>query len=70
MRIVPAICLALACIAAVPAAFAQSVVARSDGAEATQGVATLRVTALTDSILRVRIARDGRFGADASPEGE
>jgi alpha-glucosidase len=31
-----------------------------------QGAATLRVTALTDLILRVQVARDGRFGEDAS----
>lgn len=66
MRIVPAICLALLWLVATPDALAQAVVARSDGAEATRGAVTLRVTALTASILRVRIARDGRFGEDAS----
>src|SRR4051794_11394767 len=37
-----------------------------DGIEANDGSATIRVTALTDSILRVRIARRGPFPEDAS----
>ena len=37
-----------------------------DGAEMSNGSATIRVTALTDSILRVRIARAGNFPEDAS----
>src|SRR5258708_34575630 len=37
----------------------------TNGVEVTNGVATLRVTALTDGILRVRIAR-GAFPEDAS----
>jgi alpha-glucosidase len=36
------------------------------GIEASNGAATIRVTALTDSILRVRIARGRDFGEDAS----
>ncbi|MBO9624323.1 MAG: DUF5110 domain-containing protein [Sphingomonas sp.] len=42
------------------------IVARADGAEARQGALLLRVTALTDSILRVRIGRDGTLPEDAS----
>lgn len=38
----------------------------SGGVEVARGGETLRVEALTDSILRVRIARDGRFAEDAS----
>ena len=37
-----------------------------NGAEMSNGSATIRVTALTDSILRVRIARAGHFPEDAS----
>src|SRR5215218_2132248 len=37
-----------------------------NGAEMSDGSATIRVTALTDSILRVRIARAGGFPEDAS----
>lgn len=51
--------LALLALLAAPAAFAQTV-------EVTKGTTILRVTALTDSILRVRIARDGHFPEDAS----
>jgi alpha-glucosidase len=36
------------------------------GIQATSGSTSLRVEALTDSILRVRVARDGRWGEDAS----
>ena len=34
--------------------------------EATSGATTVRVTAITDSILRVRIGRNGKFAEDAS----
>ncbi|HYZ48631.1 MAG TPA: hypothetical protein VE567_07040, partial [Sphingomonas sp.] len=37
-----------------------SLTARPDGAEVNRGAVRMRVTALTHSILRVRIARDGR----------
>ncbi|RST29859.1 DUF4968 domain-containing protein [Sphingomonas ginkgonis] len=37
-----------------------------NGAEADQGPARVRVTALSDEILRVRFARDGRWSEDAS----
>ncbi len=37
-----------------------------NGAEVSNGAATIRVTAVTDSILRVRIARDHDFPEDAS----
>src|ERR1044072_3269969 len=65
MRIALVLCLALAGIAGSPAR-AQSVKACRDGAEATKVAVQLPVTALTDSILRIRIARDGQFGEDAS----
>ncbi|HEX4739527.1 MAG TPA: TIM-barrel domain-containing protein [Allosphingosinicella sp.] len=54
--------------AAAAAAPAQSsrVVARPEGIEIGNGAITLRVTALTDSILRIRVARGGRFAEDAS----
>src|SRR5260221_8997902 len=38
----------------------------ANGVEVSNGVATLRVTALTDGILRVRIAQAGAFPEDAS----
>jgi alpha-glucosidase len=44
-------------------AFAQ---APADGVEASNGTASMRITALTDSILRVRVARGHAFGEDAS----
>ena len=50
---------------AVPAA-AQPVKALPNGVEARTDVATLRVTALTDDILRVRVARGTAFPEDAS----
>jgi alpha-glucosidase len=37
-----------------------------NGVEESHGPIRVRVTALTDSILRVRVARDGNFGEDAS----
>ncbi|HEY1604882.1 MAG TPA: TIM-barrel domain-containing protein [Allosphingosinicella sp.] len=40
--------------------------ARADGVEAQSGALRMRVTALTESILRVRIARDGHWPEDAS----
>ena len=39
---------------------------RRDGVELARGPVSLRVTALTDHIIRVRIARDGVFPEDAS----
>jgi alpha-glucosidase len=51
-------------VAAQPAVAAVTPLA--NGAEANNGSATIRVTALTPSILRVRIARAGRFPEDAS----
>ena len=47
------------------AAFA-AVLPLANGAEANNGSGTLRVTAITPSILRVRIARGGQFPEDAS----
>jgi alpha-glucosidase len=53
-----------------PQAMAQTAQAapapRRDGVEMRHGPALLRVTALTDTILRVRIARDGTLPEDAS----
>ncbi len=50
---------------AIPAA-AQSVTVRRDGVDAHRGAVLLSVTALSDTILRVRIARDGTLPEDAS----
>lgn len=48
-----------------PAAVAQ-LTQRADGIEARLGKTAIRVTALTDAIIRVRVARDGAFPEDAS----
>ena len=45
---------------------ASGIRALPNGIEASNGEATIMVTALTDSIVRVRIARGGRFPEDAS----
>jgi alpha-glucosidase len=37
-----------------------------NGIELTGSAGSMRVTALTDSIIRVRVAKDGKFGEDAS----
>jgi alpha-glucosidase len=52
----------LAALAAAPA----SARALADGVEATSGAVTVRVEALGDAVLHVRVARDGRWGEDAS----
>jgi len=52
-------------VGAVPAR-AQGLSPVTGGVEARNAAATLRVTALTDSILRVRITRGGQFPEDAS----
>src|SRR5690349_19780687 len=49
----------------VPAS-AQALKALANGVEANNGTATLRITALTDGVLRVRIARGRAFPEDAS----
>ena len=49
-----------------PAAAAGAVTARPDGIELRRGTLLMRVTALTDSIVRVRVARDGTMPEDAS----
>jgi alpha-glucosidase len=49
-----------------PASGAPSLTARADGVEARHGAITMRVTALTETVLRVRIARDGVWPEDAS----
>ena len=56
-----------ACPLAIPApVVAQTLAARPDGIQATNGGIAVDVTALTDLILRVRIARDGRYPENAS----
>ena len=57
--------LALALGSVAGAAEAQ-VALRPNGVDVSNGSATLKITALTDSILRVRIARGDQFGEDAS----
>lgn len=47
-------------------AIAPAITARPEGMEVRAGATVLRVAALTDDILRVRVARDGRFPEDAS----
>ena len=62
-----AVALFPALAAAQPATAASAAVsARADGVEVRSGEFVTRVTALTDQILRVRVARDGRFPEDAS----
>ncbi len=59
--------LAIATAAPVPAQVrATRLAARADGVEAQSGALSMRVTALTDSVLRVRIARNGQWPEDAS----
>jgi alpha-glucosidase len=56
-----------AAAAARPAAAGDArLTARPDGLEARSGPLLMRVTALTDAVLRVRIARDGALPEDAS----
>jgi alpha-glucosidase len=52
--------------AAPTAAQTASVTAKPNGVEARAGDAAVRVEALTDNILRVKAARDGAWGEDAS----
>jgi alpha-glucosidase len=68
---VPLIAACVAALASTSPAYSQTgsgAVAqrRSGGIDVTNGSTTLRVTALTDSILRVRVAREGKFAEDAS----
>ncbi|MET0308039.1 MAG: TIM-barrel domain-containing protein [Sphingomonas sp.] len=56
----------LALLALVPPTHAQALSPRPDGIEVRTASLTLRVIAQTDAILRVRIARDGKFPEDAS----
>jgi len=56
---------AVAIVVSVPAS-AQALKALPNGVELGNATATLRVTALTDGIVRVRIARGGAFAEDAS----
>ena len=48
------------------AAAPATLTAAHDGIEIRQGAAVTRITALTDDIVRIRIAADGRFPEDAS----
>src|SRR5260221_4233335 len=72
MRLLSSCALSLALLAAAPAVAqtvaepAAATVARSDGLEVRQGGVLMRVTALTNSIVRVRIARNGVLPEDAS----
>jgi alpha-glucosidase len=56
---------AMVAVAASPA-LAQAQHALPNGIEAANGAITVRVTAITDNVLRVRIAREGKFAEDAS----
>ena len=63
-RLIPC---AFACLLALPSpAIAQSPAALSNGIQATSDGIAIEVTALTDSILRVRVARDGKYPENAS----
>ena len=62
MRLIAALLLA----AAPTAVAAQALSPRADGVELRTSAAAVRVTALTDTVLRVRIGRGGRFDEDAS----
>lgn len=68
MKITRAACLLLLSTAAYsPVVLAQTeLVAKPAGAEVTKDGTVLRVTALTDNILRIRIAQDGKSAEDAS----
>ncbi|WP_267396679.1 MULTISPECIES: TIM-barrel domain-containing protein [unclassified Sphingomonas] len=57
------------CLCSIPAAYAQQSTAlapRSDGVEFRAGATAMRVTALTDGLIRVRVAKDGIYPEDAS----
>jgi len=65
--------MACALVVAAPAATAQAQPAPTaaiaqlpGGVQGSNGIATIRVTALTDAVLHVRIARGGNLGEDAS----
>jgi alpha-glucosidase len=58
--------LAALCLLAAGNAAAAPLVHRPDGVELRTATLSLRVTALTDTIVRVRIGRGGRFDEDAS----
>lgn len=75
MKIAACACIALSLASAATVARATGapsvstpapVVSRSDGFEVRDGPVLMRVTALTDEILRIRIGRDGRLPEDAS----
>ncbi|MEG3165271.1 glycoside hydrolase family 31 protein [Sphingomonas sp. PB2P19] len=59
------------CLCAVPAAFAQTaapsaITPRADGVDVRVGATAMRLTALTDGLVRVRVAKDGVYPEDAS----
>jgi alpha-glucosidase len=59
------------CLCSIPAAFAQqtepsTLTARADGVEVRVGATAMRVTALADGLVRVRLGRDGVYPEDAS----
>ena len=65
-RLLPLMLLALGTAMTPVLATPAAAQAHADSFEMRSGDVTLRVTALTDDILRVRIARGGKFGEDAS----
>jgi alpha-glucosidase len=60
------VALALTAMVSAPAMGAPAMKAVAGGIEASNADATLRIAAISDSILRVRIARGGQFPEDAS----
>lgn len=65
MRSITALCLGLPMLALSIPASAQ-IASTAGGIEVTKGGAKLRVTALTDNILRIQVSRDGKWSEDAS----
>ncbi len=62
---------ATTCLCSMPAAFAQqsaqsAITPRADGVEVRVGATAMRITAMTDGLVRVRVARDGVYPEDAS----
>ncbi len=65
-RLFTGVILATAALSATAVAQAAPLTRVASGVEARSGAARLQVTALTDSIVRVRVAPDGDFAEDAS----
>ncbi len=62
---------ATTCLCSIPAAFAQqsaqsAITPRADGVEVRVGATAMRITAMTDGLVRVRVAKDGVYPEDAS----